>query len=177
MVTLLKLDNLFPSLKSVVEWRRQPLTMAIAFSRQKDAAAGSHAYHSVFRKSRSRSRPCLMNQKASITCVAIPTGHVFRWHFLIIVHPKALRGAVENPNSSAPKRAPITTSRPVRICPSTCRTILRRRLFSTRVWWVSAIPSSHGNPACLIPDHVLAPVPPSWPEIVMCSEWPFVKEE
>ena len=76
MVTLLKLDNLFPSLKSVVEWRRQPLTMAIAFSRQNDA--GSHAYHSVFRKSRSRSRLRLMNQKASITCVAIPTGHVFR---------------------------------------------------------------------------------------------------
>ena len=134
-----------------------------AFSRQNDGRSGS--------------RPRLMNQKESITCVAIPTGHVFRWHFLIMVHPKAISGAVENPNSSAPNRAPITTSRPVRICPSTCRTTLRRRLFSTRVWCVSAIPSSHGNPACLIPDHVLAPVPPSWPEIVMCSEWPFVEEE
>ena len=53
MVTLLKLDNLFPSLKSVVEWRRQPLTMAIAFSRQNDA--GSHAYHSVLSFSKSSS--------------------------------------------------------------------------------------------------------------------------
>ena len=166
MITLLKFDNSFSSKKSVVEWRRQPLTTAIAFSRQNDAEKIS------FSKSSSS-----YNQKASITCVAIPTGHVFRWHFLIMVHPKAISGAVENPNSSAPNRAPITTSRPVRICPSTCRTTLRRRLFSTRVWWVSAIPSSHGNPACLIPDHVLAPVPPSWPEIVMCSEWPFVEEE
>ena len=111
-----------------------------------------------------------------LTWVAIPTGQVFRWHFLIIVQPMAMRGAVEKPNSSAPSKAPITTSRPVRICPSTCRITLLRRLFSIRVWWVSAMPSSHGKPACLIPDHVLAPVPPSWPEITMCSEWPYYKK-
>ena len=52
-------------------------------------------------------------------CVAIPTGHVFKWHFLIIIQPDAIRGAVENPNSSAPNNAPITTSLPVLSPPST----------------------------------------------------------
>ena len=83
MVTLLKLDNLFPSLKSVVEWRRQPLTMAIAFSRQNDAAAGSHAYHSVFSKSRSRRRPRLHESKgvcylcgySNRTCIQVTFSH------------------------------------------------------------------------------------------------------
>lgn len=42
----------------------------------------------------------------------MPTGHVLRWHFLIIVHPMAIRGAVLKPNSSAPSMAAITTSRP-----------------------------------------------------------------
>ena len=46
------------------------------------------------------------------TCVAMPTGQVLRWHFLIIVQPRTISGAVEKPNSSPPSRAPITISRP-----------------------------------------------------------------
>ena len=44
----------------------------------------------------------------------------------------------------------------------------------TSVWCVSEIPSSHGNPADLMPVQLLAPVPPSWPEIVMCSALPCI---
>jgi hypothetical protein len=48
------------------------------------------------------------------TWVATPTGQVFRWHFRIMMHPMAMRGPVENPYSSAPRRAATTTSRPER---------------------------------------------------------------
>ncbi|CAM5437252.1 hypothetical protein RLIN73S_00291 [Rhodanobacter lindaniclasticus] len=41
--------------------------------------------------------------------------------------------------------------------------------FSTSVCWVSARPSSHGVPACLIDDHGEAPVLPSWPAITTWS--------
>ena len=101
--------------------------------------------------------------------VAIPTGHVFKWHFLIIIHPTETRGAVENPNSSAPNNAPTTTSLPVFKPPSTWREILFLNLFITRVWCVSAKPSSHGVPAFLIDVRGDAPVPPSYPAIVMWS--------
>jgi hypothetical protein len=47
---------------------------------------------------------------------------------------------------------------------------MRLRSFSrTSVWWVSAMPISHGLPACLIEVSGLAPVPPSKPEIVTWS--------
>lgn len=46
------------------------------------------------------------------TCVATPTGQVLRWHFLIMVQPNTIRGAVEKPTSSAPSRAAMTTSLP-----------------------------------------------------------------
>jgi hypothetical protein len=42
-------------------------------------------------------------------------------------------GAVENPNSSAPRRAAIAMSRPVLSCPSVSTTIRLRRLLRTRV--------------------------------------------
>ena len=45
-----------------------------------------------------------------------------------------------------------TTSRPVFIWPSTCTAMRPRRRFSTSVCCVSARPSSHGVPACLIDD-------------------------
>ena len=44
-----------------------------------------------------------------------------------------------------------------------------RRRFSTSVCCVSARPSSHGVPACLIEVSGEAPVPPSWPAIVTWS--------
>ena len=47
------------------------------------------------------------------SCVATPTGQVFRWHTRIMMQPSATSGAVAKPNSSAPSKAAMTTSRPV----------------------------------------------------------------
>ena len=83
-----------------------------------------------------------------------------------MMQPIAINGAVEKPNSSAPSSAPITTSRPVFICPSTSIVIRERRSLSSSVCWVSARPISQGTPADWTDDCGDAPVPPSWPEIV-----------
>ena len=103
--------------------------------------------------------------------VATPTGQVSRWQTRIMMQPDTTSGAVAKPNSSAPSRAAITTSRPVFIWPSTCTTMRSRRPLSSSVCWVSARPSSHGAPACLSEVSGLAPVPPSWPEISTTSAW------
>ena len=103
--------------------------------------------------------------------VAIPAGQVFFWQTRIIMQPRETSGAVENPNSSAPSSAAITTSRPVFIWPSVSTTMRLRRLLSTRVWWVSARPSSQGRPACLMEVWGDAPVPPSKPETSTTSAW------
>ena len=55
------------------------------------------------------------------SCVATPTGHVLRWHLRIMMQPSVTSGAVAKPNSSAPRMAAITTSRPVLRPPSVCR--------------------------------------------------------
>ena len=64
-----------------------------------------------------------------------------------MMQPMVISGAVENPNSSAPSSAATAMSLPVRICPSACRVARPRRSLATRVWCVSASPSSHGRPA------------------------------
>ena len=51
--------------------------------------------------------------------------------------------------------------------PSVCSTTRLRRSFITSVWCVSAMPSSHGRPACLMLVSGEAPVPPVSPEIRM----------
>ena len=93
--------------------------------------------------------------------VATPVGQVLLWQTRIMMQPRVTSGAVAKPNSSAPSRAAMTTSRPVFSWPSTSTMIRLRRLFSTRVWWVSARPSSQGRPACLMLESGEAPVPPS----------------
>ena len=103
--------------------------------------------------------------------VAIPTGQVSRWQTRIMMQPDTTSGAVAKPYSSAPSRAPITTSRPVFICPSTWTTMRSRRPLAIRVCWVSARPSSQGMPACFSEVSGAAPVPPSWPEMSTTSEW------
>ena len=103
--------------------------------------------------------------------MAIPAGQVFLWQTRIMIQPRLTNGAVEKPNSSAPNRVAIATSRPVFICPSVSTAIRLRRLFKTRVWWVSAKPSSQGSPACLIEVWGDAPVPPSKPETNTTSAW------
>ena len=64
--------------------------------------------------------------RSSGSCVATPTGHVFRWQTRIIMQPNTTSGAVANPNSSAPSSAAMTTSRPVLSWPSTCTTMRSR---------------------------------------------------
>ncbi len=103
------------------------------------------------------------------SCVATPTGQVFRWQARIMMQPSAIRGPVAKPNSSAPSSAPITTSRPVLSWPSTSTVMRLRRSLSTRIWCVSARPSSQGMPACLMEVSGEAPVPPSWPEMSTTS--------
>ena len=49
------------------------------------------------------------------------------------MQPEAISGAVEKPNSSAPNKAPTTTSLPVRRPPSTWTAILDLNPFNTRV--------------------------------------------
>ena len=44
----------------------------------------------------------LKRLRSSGSCVAMPTGHVFRWQARIMMQPVAISGAVEKPNSSAP---------------------------------------------------------------------------
>ena len=87
--------------------------------------------------------------RSSGSCVAMPTGQVFRWQTRIITQPSVTSGAVEKPNSSAPRSAPITTSRPVFIWPSTSIATRERRSLMSRTWFVSAMPSSQGRPGVL----------------------------
>ncbi len=103
--------------------------------------------------------------RKSSRCVAMPVGHVLRWHWRAMSQPIATTEAVPKPNSSAPSSAAITTSRPVLSPPSVRTRIRPRRSFSTSTCCVSARPSSHGQPAPLIDDSGEAPVPPEWPEI------------
>ena len=77
--------------------------------------------------------------------VAMPTGQVLRWQTRIMMQPMTTSGAVEKPYSSAPRRAAMTTSRPVFSWPSVCTMMRSRSLFMTRTCCVSARPSSHGT--------------------------------
>ena len=101
--------------------------------------------------------------------VQTPTGQVLEWHCRTMMQPMATSDAVPMPNSSAPRIAAITTSRPVLMPPSVrSRTRWRRRL-SVSTWCASERPISHGMPAYLIEVCGDAPVPPTWPEIRITS--------
>ncbi len=102
--------------------------------------------------------------------VATPTGQVSLWQARISTQPTLTSGAVAKPNSSAPSSAAMMTSLPVFSWPSTWTTTRSRRPFLSSVCWVSARPSSHGAPACLMLVSGDAPVPPSCPEISTTSE-------
>ena len=94
-------------------------------------------------------------------CVATPAGQVSKLQTRIMTQPIVTSGAVAKPYSSAPSIAAMMTSRPVIILPSVSMTTLERRPFIIKVWWVSAKPSSHGNPALWMELLGAAPVPPS----------------
>ena len=134
------------------------------------AAISSRTSSAMYSKKFSTNSGLPLNRlRSSGFWVATPTGHVSRWQTRIITQPDTTSGAVAKPNSSAPSRAAITTSRPVFSWPSVCTTMRSRRPLSSSVCWVSARPSSHGPPACLSDVSGLAPVPPSWPEISTTS--------
>src|SRR5216683_3100385 len=78
--------------------------------------------------------------------------------------PRATSTAVPKPNSSAPSRAAITMSRPLRSPPSVRRLTRSRSRFATKTCCVSASPSSQGTPAFLIDESGEAPVPPACDE-------------
>ena len=87
------------------------------------------ATNSEVRAPRARAVP-VNRRRSSGSCVAIPTGHVFRWQTRIITQPSATSGAVENANSSAPSSARDQRRRaPVRRPPSTCTRTRPRRPF------------------------------------------------
>ena len=107
------------------------------------------------------------------SCVAIPTGHVFRWQTRIMTQPIATSGVVAKPNSSAPNIQAIATSRPVNNLPSVSTRTRSRNLFNTNVWCASAKPSSHGKPVLRMLVLGAAPVPPSYPLIRIVSAFAF----
>ena len=102
-----------------------------------------------------------------------PTGQVFEWHCLTIIHPIATKEEVPMPYSSAPIIAAMTTSLPVFKPPSVLSVTLCLRLFKVRTWLASVSPISQGIPAYLILVWGLAPVPPECPDIKIISAFAF----
>ena len=102
-----------------------------------------------------------------------PTGHVFEWHCLTIIHPIATKDEVPIPYSSAPIIAATTTSLPVFNPPSVLSVTLCLKLFKVSIWLASVKPISHGIPAYFMLVWGLAPVPPEWPDIKMISALAF----
>mmetsp|Transcript_4361 Transcript_4361/g.6137 ORF Transcript_4361/g.6137 Transcript_4361/m.6137 type:complete len:253 (+) Transcript_4361:234-992(+) len=107
--------------------------------------------------------------RSSSFCVVMPTGQLLVWHTRAMMQPSATIAMVPKPNSSAPISAPITTSHPDLMPPSTRSSVRSRSPFCIKVRCTSVRPSSQGEPACLMEDSGEAPVPPSWPEIWMMS--------
>mmetsp|Transcript_23435 Transcript_23435/g.61184 ORF Transcript_23435/g.61184 Transcript_23435/m.61184 type:complete len:202 (+) Transcript_23435:1002-1607(+) len=111
--------------------------------------------------------------RSSGSCVAMPTGQVFRWHLRIMMHPRAMSGPVDRAYSSAPSAAAMQMSLGVFSWPSVCKRTRSLKSLSTRVCCVSAMPSSQGRPAHLIPVQAAAPVPPSPPDTTIWSAFAF----
>ena len=80
-------------------------------------------------------------------CVAMPTGQVSCWQSRCIRQPSETSAGVPKPNSSAPSRHAIATSRPSMSFESASTTTRERRPFRSSVCCVSARPSSRGSPA------------------------------
>ena len=95
--------------------------------------------------------------RSSGFCVAMPTGHVSRWHTRIITQPETISGAVAKPYSSAPSSAATTTSRPVLSWPSTCTVTRSRSRWPAASAALRRDPAPHGAPACLSPSSAATP--------------------
>ena len=107
--------------------------------------------------------------RSSSRCEATPTGQLLVWQTRAMMQPVAIMATVPNPYSSPPSAADTSTSRPVRIPPSTRSSTRSRSPLAVRVWCTSASPISTGPPQCLMDEMGDAPVPPSWPETWMTS--------
>ena len=101
--------------------------------------------------------------------VATPVAQLFKWHIRRYLQPIAIIGPVPKPKLSAPREAALITSKPVFRPPSAWSLTFFLKLLALNVWCVSDKPISHGLPAYLMLDRGLAPVPPSYPEIVIKS--------
>ena len=143
--------------------RLSPMTSPT--DRAPTAASSRRRSSATARKNRSTISGVPVNlARRSSRWVAMPVGHVSRWHWRAMSHPTATSAAVPNANSSAPSRAATSRSRPVCRPPSVRSATRSRRSLRRRTWWTSARPSSHGAPTCLIELSGDAPVPPAWPE-------------
>ncbi len=60
------------------------------------------------------------------SCVHTPTGQVLEWHWRTMMQPIATSDSVPMPNSSAPRIAAMTISRPV-LRPPSVRSLMRPR--------------------------------------------------
>ena len=88
--------------------------MASARVRKPSSASSSRTSSAMYsKKVTTNSGWPLKRLRSSGFWVATPTGQVSRWQTRIITQPDTTSGAVAKPNSSAPSRAAITTSRPV----------------------------------------------------------------
>mmetsp|Transcript_33329 Transcript_33329/g.51733 ORF Transcript_33329/g.51733 Transcript_33329/m.51733 type:complete len:224 (-) Transcript_33329:1464-2135(-) len=158
----------FRRLSSCISRSERP-TSSFTVLMPRDAMVSLTSSATIHRKLTTCSGIPLNFLRSSGSWVAMPTGHTLRWHLRIMMQPMAMSGAVAKPNISAPSAAARATSRPVRRQPSVSRLTRERSPLSTSVWCVSAMPSSKGKPACLMPVQRDAPVPPSWPEMRMWS--------
>ena len=113
--------------------------------------------------------PTKCSRRSTAFWVATPVAQLLRWQMRRYLQPIAIIGAVPKPKLSAPRTAAFTTSRPVFMPPSACSRTLPRRPLARSATWASATPSSQGPPAYLMLVSGLAPVPPSWPEMVIMS--------
>ena len=103
--------------------------------------------------------------RSSGSWVAMPTGQVFRWQTRIMMQPRAISGGGEAEFLGSQQRRDHHVAAGLDLAVASRAPTRPRRSFITSVWCVSARPSSHGRPACLMRVCGEAPVPPSSPLI------------
>ena len=86
--------------------RQSALPIISSIVRKPSCAISSRTSWAMKRKKFSTNSGCPVNfRRSSGSCVAMPTGQVFRWHTRIMMQPMTTSGAVANPYSSAPRSA------------------------------------------------------------------------
>jgi len=126
--------------------------------RSNDAPPAAPSTHALPRRRRRSSSPrarLALELAAQLrSCVATPTGQVFKWHLRIMMQPSTTSGAVAKPNSSAPRIAPTTTSRPVSSARPPAPRCAREAGLNQSLLRLGEA-ELHGVPACLIDDQAM----------------------